>query len=202
MRSCVYLLLVTLASGCNRDTAGTPKAADAAASRAGFSKDSIRADLTTPDRALKSYWRYRDEVGRSDVARVQQWLASPEHATIAAQRVLVMSGDAREAEEQIEASYRQDLVTREIVEVKAESESRATILARLRNVTPAPAGATLDDWTSKRRRDGTPIRYVLEKDSTGWHIVQAYTTLLDDGQGEWKPRWTPADKYVPTIVSP
>jgi hypothetical protein len=115
----------------------------------------------------------------------------------------VLGGDAKqETEENIENDGERQTFRREIITVKQETDTRAVVEARLYNTTPLPAGIEMDTYDTKRRRDGIPVRYILEKDAQGWKIVQAKTTLLDDGEGEWKNYFTPGRKFVPTYVRP
>lgn len=180
------LVIALLACGTNASDASKP---GPPVSDASGLEDSVHADLTTPDRALRSYWRYKDASERVEFARTLEWLKSSEHAAFAAQRAKVMGGDARVASEQVEAQYRPTMYAYEIVDVKPESDSRALVNARIRNVTPLGAGAVLTELQAKQRRDGELFRYTLEKSAPGWQVVQVQYSF---GSGEWHNRWDPS----------
>lgn len=67
-----------------------------------------------------------------------------------------------------------DSYSKEIIEVKSESETRAIVFAKIKNNTPIPDGARPDVEDIKTREKGKNYKYVLEKDSEGWKVVQVY----------------------------
>lgn len=200
MRRLASLLALILAA-CASDAVSTTTTAEFPVDAKAL-VDSIHADLTTPDRALRSYWRMKTEETRHAELATQRYFRSERYIAFAAQRKRLMAGDGLAAFEENRTSHVPSSFAHEIVEVKPESDSRAIILTRIRNTTPAPAGAVPGEYETKRRRDGIPVRYVMEKDSAGWHVVQTQTTLLDDGAGEWSNHWQSAARYVPAFVDP
>jgi hypothetical protein len=109
----------------------------------------------------------------------------------------LFTGEALAAE--TDTASRPQTFAREVVNVDMESPTRAVVLARIRNTTPIPPGATPTESDVKRRRDGEVVRYILEKDTTGWRIAQAQQRYIEGG--EWSNRWdtTPT---VPSYSSP
>ena len=76
---------------------------------------------------------------------------------------------------------------RDILEVKVESESRAVVVAVIKNTTPIPAGAEMTKYDEERRRDGERYRYILQRDSGSWRVAEIW---------EWEtyptPKWKKA----------
>ncbi|HST58147.1 MAG TPA: hypothetical protein VLK84_05660 [Longimicrobium sp.] len=158
-------------------------------------------DLSTPDRALRTYWHLRsmaDTIGQpvdTAAVRFQNW----QRADSVLARIY--GGDAlAEYRRTHKASVRQQYA-REILQVEPQSETRATVLARIRNVTPVPPGAALDPFTARRRAEGDVYRYVFERDSAGWKLVQVLTKSYP-GDMTWRPYFQPEDRTVPTWTYP
>ena len=63
---------------------------------------------------------------------------------------------------------------RDIVDVKIESESRAVIIANIKNSTPIPPGAELSKYQEQSRNEGDKYKYVLEKSQPGWQIAEIW----------------------------
>lgn len=88
---------------------------------------------------------------------------------------------------------------RTIQEVKVESESRAVVIANIRNTTPIPAGAQPDKYDTERREHGELFRYVLEKSGTSWQIAEVY--MRDELRlygGDWRKILPITSDYVPS----
>ena len=64
--------------------------------------------------------------------------------------------------------------SRDILEVKVESDSRAVVVAVLKNTTPIPQGAEVTKFDEERRRDGERYKYVLFKDQSGWRVAEIW----------------------------
>lgn len=156
-------------------------------------------DLSTPDRAVRSWWAvkdtadayaYRTYIANSDVipgSREQR--AAVASITIGAANTNVIAPERPTRE-----SY-----SREILKVKQESESRAVVTARVRNVTPIPPGAVASEYQATARAEGEVYRYVVEKDATGWKISQIFTKSYS---GEWRPQFGSSTPSVSTWVTP
>ena len=156
--------LVLLAS-CSKEAPTPP-----ALSSAKVERPEVQIDVTTPDRALKSYWALQDAI-RAKHADIYR-RAFPEYRASEKNPSSVVSGavDAYFAsKEQVFESF-----SRDIVDVKVESESRAVIVAVIKNSTPIPAGAEVSKFTEQERRDGQRYKYVLEKSSDGWRIAEIW----------------------------
>lgn len=151
--------------------------------------DSLRFDLTTPDRALKSRWALLDawaEVSH----RAPEEAPSPIYTRIDSLQRNLLGNDARDEHVRRSQSLLQAPLfryDRQIIDIKQESDSRAVITALIRNVTPMPAGMRLEDPYDKQRRDGDRVRFVYEKFADGWKLTQIFSKYT--WSDEWRPRY-------------
>jgi hypothetical protein len=188
-------------------SARTPDLGESLAAHIRPLADSAVVDLTSPDRAIRTYWRLQDIETRASAIMSRllldesTGLRSPgtPWRRIDSLRTAVLGGEAL-AERQQPPDTMQTTFAREIVEVKQETETRAIVIAKLRNTTPIKPGVVVDESDAKRRRDGDEVRYVLEKDASGWKVAQAMRRYYTGDQ--WRPYFTPGDYIVPTYVSP
>lgn len=164
--------------------------------------DTLTLDTSTPDRALQSYWRVLDFPSEKPemkaVTAAYRRMQLPQRAA-AWRRVTdgVVLADKADT-----ASYPDQVYEREIVEVKAESETRSVIIARMRNVTPVPTGSVVSETEARMRTEGETFRYILEKGSNGWRVTQAQRKdYIGDG---WRNYFEPphAGGRVSTYVAP
>lgn len=154
---------------------------------------SIPIDASTPDRALKSYWQIKDAVRKLefewDIDRYSEFYKAKNSAGFNARKLMtsgVLSDSLRD-----KAKYREfEQYEREIIDLKQDSESRATVFAKIRNSTPIPEGAVVSDSDKKRRLEGARFKYILEKEQGGWKVSQVY--IFDEfrtrfeGKEPWK----------------
>ncbi|HLM69199.1 MAG TPA: hypothetical protein VK358_16795 [Longimicrobium sp.] len=158
-------------------------------------------DLSTPDRALRTYWHIRsmaDTIGQpvdTAAVRFQNW----QRADSVLARVY--GGDALAEYRRVREPAKRQRYSREILAVEPESDTRATVLARIRNVTPVPPGAVADAYAARRRAEGDVYRYVFERDSAGWKLVQVLAKSYP-GDMTWHNYFQPEDLAVPTWTYP
>lgn len=158
-------------------------------------------DLSTPDRALRTYWHIKsmaDTIGApvdTTAARFQNWARAD---TVLAR---IYGGDALAEYRRIRKSQPRQQYLREILQVDQESDTRATVLARIRNVTPVPPGATPDVYSARRRAEGDVYRYVFERDAEGWKLVQVLAKSYP-GDMTWHTYFQPEDLTIPTWTYP
>jgi hypothetical protein len=185
MRTCVFLLLILLAA-CD---SGKQPASDQAAR-------APTVDTSTPDRTLKSYWAVRDYVLQRE--RLLAVNALPQYES--AEHLLDTVASAPVAASERRRPPPIETFSRDIVEVKVESESRAVALATIKNISPIPPGAEVSRFDEERRRDGERLRYVLEKEGSRWRVAEVWT-WESYGTPGWK-KALPVDgrPYVPVLV--
>lgn len=100
---------------------------------------------------------------------------------------------------------REDVYDRDIQEVKLESETRAVIFVKVKNVTPVPAGADPDEYDKQYRKNGFRFKYLVEKTSEGWKVSQVYKydeiNLKYLKKDPWEKLYKVSDKpYYPAFV--
>ena len=130
----------------------------------------LNLDLATPDKAIKSYWAVRDSV-RS------KWFELFAHNKEGYQSVEAQMSEVADGALAKNLSFKimpVETFSRELIDVKLESESRAVIIAVIKNSTPIPAGAEMSKFDEERRRDGERYRYILEKNQAGWRVSEVW----------------------------
>jgi hypothetical protein len=148
-------------------------------------RSSIPLDLSTPDKALKSYWAVRD-------ATRAEWAASPRgqqdqiRATERQMPAVVTAAFGDQVEYFSSGPINpQEVLVRDILEVNAETESRAVAVAVIKNISPIPVGAQMTDFDKRLREDGNTYKYVLEKDESGWRVAEIWH-WSDIGAKKWQ----------------
>lgn len=154
----------------------------------------LLGDRSTPDRAVQSWWAFLDR-GDSLTAVDSTDHSFRQNEEFAKARRSLLGGTALQKSDEVAVPYR---YVREIVEVDSETNTRAVVITKIRNITPIPPAATPDEYDIKNRREGETVRYLLEKDSTGWRITQAQTHSAY--LNKWYDRWS-ATPQVPSSVT-
>jgi hypothetical protein len=145
----------------------------------------VQLDLTTPDKALKSYWSVIDAAVYNEKSVKDKY--SSELSSAYSQLALVQSKTIYE--ERYSNSRPIETFSRDIIEVKVESESRAVIETLIKNTTPNPKGAELADFQKESREDGVRYKYVLEKNKNAWIVIEIWSWW------EYSSKW---NKYLPS----
>ncbi|HVH12605.1 MAG TPA: hypothetical protein VM759_06125 [Longimicrobium sp.] len=164
--------------------------------------DSLFAvDLSTPEQALRSYWHLKamtDTISApadTTAVRFRTWRRAD---SVLAR---VYGGDALAEYRRAHQPVQRQQYDRQILQVEPQTETRATVLARIRNVTPVPPGAQQDVYTARRRAEGDVYRYVFERDSAGWKLMQVLAKSYP-GDMTWHPYFQSEDRTVPTLTYP
>lgn len=146
-------------------------------------------DLSTPDRAIKSYWATLDAIRMTEHEMGLQVRSHFREA--AAPLNSLFTAEVRRTREGRETAI--ESFNRDIASVEVETESRAVIVATIRNTTPIPEGAELSRYDEERRRDGERYRYVLEREGDGWLVAEVWA--YRDYRKDW-------DKMIPSDPTP
>ena len=89
---------------------------------------------------------------------------------------------------------------RQITKVEVQSETRAVVTARIKNVTPPEVGATLDDESRTAKEAGEPFQYLLErKDAkSGWKItkIASFPSYASDWKDVYEKPKPSNNRYV------
>lgn len=146
-------------------------------------------EVTSPDQALKSYWAVLDWRARVSDQQNKATLQSKLTASMDETYAKVATPAIYERR-----SYTLSTFDREIVEAKVETDTRATILATIKNSTPIPAGADVTDRDRERREQGDRFRYVLERNQDGWRVAEVW-----EFNRFYDKKWT---KIAPSSTKP
>lgn len=133
----------------------------------------VEIDTTSPDAAVKSWWRvldYRDQITSAQCLE-QNVKETPTYFPMFEK--LAQEAALRHYTEE-ERDCAASLYEREIQEVKSESDTRALVFAKIRNVSPIQPGADPSPDDRNKRADGYRFKYLLEKTAAGWKVSQAY----------------------------
>lgn len=152
-------------------------------------------DTSTPDRALKAYWTYVDWTLAMSHANDLQGIESKtyQEAMAVLGKVATPAMVGIDSRKPALSSY-----SREITEAKSETESRAIVVAQIKNITPMPADAVLEERQRKARENGKRFKYVMEKDEQGWKI--AAVLEWDNFDNEYRKLRPTEGKVLPIYV--
>lgn len=159
----VYFGFLVLLSGCDQSNHSaevqTPK------------WEQVAVDVSTPDKALRSYWNLRD-------AQNSNWLTFANDPYVKKLRS-EMYGPYGEVVSPLIAKQKsnewkadKDTFAREIIKIVFESESKAVITTEIRNNTPIAEMAYLSISDLAQRNNGDAYQYVLEKYGENWKISE------------------------------
>lgn len=180
MKLVPIILTMLLVAGCQ--PSGEPLNTKSQNSQSSTKPPSLVIDISTPDRALKSYWLAKDillkavpEVrAKADAMQTDEFLKILNRMKFEK----ITTGDVLSAHHG-ELGKHDDTpsfseYSREIVDIKQDTESRATAVVKIRNSTAIPPGSVIPDSIKESREDGKMFKYVLEKDADGWKVAQIY----------------------------
>ena len=196
MRKALALLpLCFVLTACDKVSSAFGTGAPSKAPAAAVSYD-FEVNTTSPDQALKTWWRYLDTKEAVELARCQSFAqkdADEFHLDS------VSTGAVKQSVNSSRTECWRSVYDREILEVKQETETRAIALAMITNATPSSAEGTSDQQVA--RKMGTHFKYLIEKTDGGWKVAQVYRhdeSNVLSGDDEWEKQYTP---YVETLQS-
>lgn len=131
----------------------------------------LKIDTTTPDKTIKSYWAVMDAMRAWNAEFGKKHTKDVSEASGKLPDVMTASL-AKPYRSQPEEPETFD---RDIIKVEMETESRATVIAKIKNTSPIPEGAkpsSADDVS--RRMEGEPAKYILEKTDKGWRVAEVW----------------------------
>jgi hypothetical protein len=203
MKSVTIAFAALLITGCNQSQ-------DAATSKVSASPKStapptVAIDVSTPDRALKSYWLAKDAFRKAkfvrDVAQLPELQKLKSEIGLDTRKL--MTSDVFSAHQEGTGQFSE--YNREIVDIKQDTESRATAMVKIRNSTPISEGAIVSDSDKKLREKGENLKYVLEKEADGWKVAQVYkfdeffATYGDDKNPWRKVFMAPTERVIANV---
>ena len=140
----------------------------------------VVVDASTPDKALKSYWKLRDAQNSNF-----QKFTNDSHVKKLLNEIYGSYGDivvpliAKQKLELLESPV--ETFSREIKKIVFESETKAVINAEVRNVTPIAEMAYLSVNDMAKRNNGNEYKYVLEKAGEAWKVSEVLWRSIYSG---------------------
>lgn len=136
----------------------------------------VTVDISTPDRALQTFWDQVDAMEEFDKATAEP--EDPKKTAKLMEPLFALFAPKLEERfryEVLNPVKKPELkISRTIDEVKVETPTRAVAIVTIRNATPIPPNVRLDENQEKLRRDGKRIRYVFTKADDGWKVAEMY----------------------------
>ena len=128
-------------------------------------------NLTSPDNAVKSWWALNDAVVlavHEDCKR-----GDPAQAAYRAARVNLAAGNTKDFYQE---SPRCLLETfdRTIERASVETDTRAVVMANIKNNTKLPEGISLSKYSKDEVEKGISYKYVLTRESDKWYVDEVY----------------------------
>ena len=164
-------------------------------------------DLSTPEAAIKSYWRVCDwKVER------QNYFYSKYKNIFNQERSLKENISFKFFQEDIIKKFiipsneyfskRNYKYSKDIIEMKKETDTRVVAIVKIKNITPIPDNAEKTEYSMKEREKGRLYKVVLEKNQNNeWKIAAIYNYYEFNNTwslytGEFKPD-VPTYGYLP-----
>lgn len=138
-------------------------------------------DLSTPEAALRSYWRMQDALDSIAAGMVTGPGAGDPFAATRRAYEQTVAGRAAEV---LAAPFVRQTYAREVEAVDMAGPSQALVMTVIRNSTPLPEGTALTHEQEELRKQGQQFRYVLEREGDAWRITQIQ--LWDDYGAGWQ----------------
>ncbi len=174
MRKILVLLCACLVTtGCDKiqSLAGAQPGATST-SHSMPTKMTYEINLTSPDNALKTWWRYKNASSQfhKDVClyMLDEMAGVDTYAKVS-------TGEVLESKLSYETAKKcdTDIYDHEIKEIKQETETRAIAFVKVTNATPSPKVPT--ERETKIRNEGEELKYLIEKVDGNWLVAQVYT---------------------------
>jgi hypothetical protein len=128
-------------------------------------------DTVSPDAAVKSWWQVRDLSLTHDYDHCKTLdTKTPRHLEMDGFYAKVTDGIVLKRLTVSTYVCRKESFSREILNVKMESETRAVVLAQIKNTTPLLPNSVLEDIQKIERFEGSKYKYVVERKNNIWKI--------------------------------
>lgn len=157
--------------------------------------EGIQIAANSPDAAIKSWWAVKDAGMNLDREICFEYTKMKSAAT---DKLKSLASD----DLPMGRDCFQDILSfdRKIAKVEVESDTRAVVLATIKNTTPPESGAEMSDSDRKAKESGERYRYTLErKDSaSNWKIsrIENYPSYARDWQDAYTKPKPSNNQYV------
>lgn len=137
------------------------------------------ADLSSPERALKSYWSLRQWASRHQLGeQAPKAAAAATSLTLAEVMSAVTAGGTRDSFQTRPGT--QDPLEWSLLRIEQTSDTQAVATARIRNRARDPMVVTPTPIELFSPATGTELRYVLLKDASGWRVAEVWRLDAED----------------------
>lgn len=156
-------------------------------------------NTTSPDQALKTWWRYLDTKEAMEYARCQSFAQKDAEGFDISS---VSTGSVEQLVNSTKMICWRSLYEREILEVKQETDTRAIAFVKVTNAIPTTVSPTPEE--ERARKVGERFKYLIEKTPGGWRVSQVYQYEIGStatGQYEWQKQYTPYAETFQWYVS-
>jgi hypothetical protein len=126
-------------------------------------------DLSTPEAALRTYWRTQDALDSIAASIVTGPAERDPFAAVRRDYERTLGGRAAQV---LASPFVRQTYRREVEAVDMAGPSRALIMVVIHNTTPLLQGTMLTHEQEELRNEGQQFRYVLERDGDAWRITQ------------------------------
>ncbi|MCS4296236.1 hypothetical protein M2375_004494 [Comamonas sp. BIGb0152] len=170
-----------------------------AATKPTFTAPSV--DISTPDKAVKSWWAVVDSKINFKYQECTQAASAEQTALLQAQ--LRLATGAVKSYLQHDKECTLFAYDRRIDRVDIETESRALVVATIKNSTRPKAGQSISKNTVEAASVGVEYRYVLSREDDGWRVDDIYQ--YDDvlklmGRDPWKQEYQRASPELYLLI--
>lgn len=124
-------------------------------------------NLTSPDNAVKSWWALSDAINKFQYEKCR--LGNPSFEALRAARVNISSGDTKDYFQQPPKCHFETF-DRTIERASVETDTRAVVMANIKNDTQLPEGVRLSKYSDEYVNKGVSYRYVLTRESDKWYV--------------------------------
>lgn len=139
-------------------------------------------DLRSPDTVVKSWWALTEWMRDHEASIWSKDAITSSFKDYLHKMDSLGTGDFKSYTQKgisdIESLGKQNGIKRihkfDILEVKNESETRAMVIAKVRNITPIPSGMKLDKGEQEDRDYGRDLKFIVEKTPEGWRLSQGW----------------------------
>lgn len=199
MRKALALLpLCVSLTACDKVSSVFGTGSPSQASAATVSYD-FEINTTSPDQALKTWWRYLDTKEAMEYARCHSFAQKDAEGFDVSS---VSTGSVEQSVNSTKMLCWRSLYEREILEVKQETDTRAIAFVKVTNAVPTSVTPTPEQ--EKARKVGERFKYLIEKTPGGWRVSQVYLYDISStvtGGYEWQKQYTPYTETFQSYVS-
>lgn len=128
-------------------------------------------NLSSPDNSVKSWWALNDAIAKEYNEECKR--GDPRSEAFQAARRALATGGTKEYFQKTN-NCRLSEYDRTIERASVETETRAVVLANIKNATRLPDGVSLSKYAKENVEKGLSYKYVLARESDKWYVDEVY----------------------------